>query len=133
LDDEIRHLEQVRDDEIRRNKKEILNKRISVIEEAISLMHSYISYHYGVATDMAMITNTDDAERKDIRVQDIYSDSKCCIDLISSAQLSNPWDTLSSIYWGVRENGMVDNEEMRLADSAYFEMNSIIDQLKAQR
>ena len=129
LEDEERHNKQALEDERRKMKRELIAKRIEPLSEYVRLVAKRIDladrYKMGLSVYKDEVT-----ERRDVqRIQDLQEISFHSIKLIDSKELKLNYDRLRAVYFGLTEDGCLDEGDAQTAWEAAVAIEKYLDQL----
>ena len=120
------------EDEGRRIKRELLSKRLDILEEAIGIMMNEISR---VVTKEMGIPAWDDKERmkeQGIRLQSIRGEAWAALVALGSKELMQCWREIAGAYWEIDESGTVGKDSWDKAQKAYIELIKLTDAMRSQ-
>ncbi|MBL7125100.1 MAG: hypothetical protein ISS51_03275 [Dehalococcoidales bacterium] len=132
LEDAEKKKESDREAEQKRIKRELLSKRLGILEEAIKIMINDTSTTLGI--ELGMPTFSDKAMRAERRKQlhDISEEAWATVLASGSKDLLENWRAISSVYWEQLETGTVHHESWDKAQKAYVDIVKITDQMRSQ-
>jgi hypothetical protein len=132
LEDEGREKEHERETEQRRIKRELLCKRLDILEESIKLMMLCVSRAFDEYVGEPHVDNTDTLQKKMKRLQNIRGEAWAALIAINSENLTNLWKVISSAYWEAEENGTVILESWQKASDAYPAIIKLTDEMRSE-
>jgi len=131
LEDEARNRQHEVEREQRRIKRELLSKRLEVVEETIRLRMTIIRRPVGEERGIPMYDDKDAEVATGKRIQEISGEAWTSIAATGSEDLKKYWSQIARAYWVVMEEGGVGDEQWDQAQNAYVEMFRLMDEMKS--
>lgn len=119
------------EDEGRKIKREVLSKRLEILEEAMGIMMNEIS---GVITKEMGIPTWDDKGRmkeRGIRLQSIRGEAWGALVALGSKELTQCWRDIANAYSEIDETGTVGSDSWNKAQKSYAELIKLTDAMRA--
>jgi len=132
LDDEERRKGHEREAEERRIKRELLSKRLDILEESIRIMINQISSAVGRELGVPMYDDKDLLKEQGKRLQSIIEGTWAALVALDLKVLMENWQAISSAYWDVMEAGTASREQWDKAQKAYVEIIKLTDEMRSQ-
>lgn len=132
LEDEDRNRQRELEREQRRMKRELLSKRLEVVEETIKLMMRIIRMAVGEEMGLPIYDDKDAIVEMNKQIQHLSGDAWASIDATGSEDLRKYWRQISRAYWALMEEGGVEKEQWKQAQNAYVEMFKLMDEMKSK-
>jgi hypothetical protein len=132
LEDQDRNRQDELGREQRRIKRELLSKRLEVVEETIKLKMKIISRSVGEDLGIPMVDDEDAEITIKRRVQDITDEAWASVAATGSADLKQYWRQINKAYWAVTDTGSVEPEQWQQAQTAYIEAFKLMDEMKSK-
>jgi hypothetical protein len=120
------------EDEGRKIKRELLSKRLDILEETMGIMMEQIG---GVVAREMGIAVWEDKERmkeQGIRLQSIRGEAWAALVSLDSKELMQCWRDIANAYWEIDESGTVGKDSWDKAQKAYIELIKLEDAMKSQ-
>ena len=132
LEDEERHRKQLVQDEKRRLLREILFKRIDILEEALVLMDTIITASFSHACNLPPYSKDElIINQSEQRLQEILSTAWNAIVIIGSKELKEKWRNLTEIYMKVRDD-YICFEDNQMATNEVIAVAKILEEMRIQ-
>ncbi len=132
LQDEARNRRYEAEREQRRIKRELLSKRLEVVEEAIKLRMRIVRREVGRQMGVPTYEDADEVVKMKERIEGISGEAWVSLDAIGSKDLKKYWGQIGKAYWILSEEGGVEDEEWDQAQNAYKKMFAIMDEMKSK-
>jgi len=132
LEDEERRKGHERETEQRRIKRELLCKRLDVLEESIKIMMNHISSTVGRELGVPMYDDSAELKEQGKRLQGIRGEAWAALVALESKKLLEDWRAIASAYSDLEETGTVDSESWNKVQKAYIEIIKLTDEMRAQ-
>ncbi len=132
LEDAERKKESDREAEQKRIKRELLSKRLDILEEAVKIMINDASTTLGIELGMPTYSDKAMIRERRTRLHDISEDAWATILALGSKDLLENWRAISSVYWDQLETGTVNDESWDKAQKAYVEIVKLTDEMRSQ-
>ncbi len=119
------------EDEGRKIRRELLSKRLDILEEAMGIMMNEISR---VVTKEMGISAWDDKEKmkeQGIRLQSIRGEAWAALVALDSKELMQCWRDIADAYWEIDETGTVGKDSWNKAQKAYIELIKVTDAMRS--
>ena len=119
------------EDEGRKIKRQLLSKRLDILEEAMGIMMNEIS---GAITKEMGIPTWDDKERmkeRGIRLQSIRGEAWAALVALGSKELTQCWRDIANAYSEIDETGTVGSDSWNKAQKSYTELIKLTDAMRA--
>ena len=120
-----------REAEQKRIKRELLSKRLDILEEALKIMINDTSTTLGIELGMPIFSDKATIEERRKRVHDISEEAWAIVLALGSKDLLENWRAISSIYWEQLETGAIDSESWNKAQKAYVDVVKFTDEMKS--
>ena len=120
------------EDEERKIKRELLSKRLDILEEAMGIMMNEIR---GVIEKELGIPTWDDKDfikEKGIRLQSIRGEAWAALVTLHSEELMKCWRAITKAYSEIDETGTVGIESHNQATQSYAELIKLADTMRSQ-
>lgn len=131
LEDDERKRESEREAEQKKVKRDLLSKRLDVLEEAIKLMVSDTSRTFGKALGLPVSHDEAGAQKRQARLEDIEEEAWATVLALGSKDLHRNWEAVSSAYWD-KLHGHLDTNRWDEAQRAYVEIVKLVDDMRSQ-
>lgn len=120
------------EDEQRKIKRELLAKRLDIIEEATGIMLNVVGVE--IRQEMGIPTWFDKEKRKEqgIRLQSISGEAWAALVASGSKELMQYWRDIANAYSEVEETGTVDSDSWNKAHKSYTELIKLTNAMRAQ-
>ena len=130
LEDKEHHQHQRLEEERRKLQRDLLERKIEPIEEALRLMANIIDM--AEATDAGIPIPIDESavRNKKLRLTDIHSDAWNAICITGSEELKQNWIILAGEYWSLQETGVLDTDGAKKATDAVIAITKLLDEMK---
>jgi len=132
LEDGERRKGHERETEQRRIKRELLCKRLDVLEESIKIMMNHISSTVGRELGVPMYDDSAELKEQGKRLQSIRGEARAALVALESKKLLEDWRAITSAYSDLGETGTVDSESWNKVQKAYIEIIKLTDEMRAQ-
>ena len=132
LEDQDRNRQDELEREQRRIKRELLSKRLEVLEETIKLRMIIIRRPAGEELGIPMYADKDVEVATQKRIQDISGEAWTAVASTGSEDLRKYWIQISRAYWAVIRDGHIEVEQFEQAQKAYVEMVRLMDEMKSK-
>jgi hypothetical protein len=132
LEDQDRNRQDELEIEQRRIKRELLSKRLEVVEETIKLRMTIIIRPAGEERGIPMYDDKDAQVAIGKRIQDISGEAWASIAATGSEDLKKCWVQIGQAYWTVMRNDHLEDKQWNQAQKAYVEMFKIMDEMKSK-
>jgi len=119
------------EDEERKIKRELLSKRLDILEEAMGIMMNEISVV--VAREMGIPTwdDKDTMKEKGIRLQSIRGEAWAALAALGSKELTHCWRGIANAYSENDETGTVGKDLWNEAQKSYIELIKLTDTMRS--
>lgn len=131
-EDQDRNRQDELEREQRRIKRELLSKRLEVVEETIKLMMRIIGIAVGEEIGLPIYDDKDAMVEIEKRIQHLTGEVWASIRTTGSEDLPGYWRQIARAYWAVMEEGRVEHEQWRQAQDACVEMFRLMDEMKSK-
>jgi len=132
LEDDERNRESQREAEQRKIKRDLLSKRLDVLEEAVKLMISDTSRTLGIELGFPILSDKAAAQKRQERVEDVADEAEATVLALDSEDLQKNWRAVASAYWSQLETGTVGDKLWNEAQKAYVDIVKLADEMRAQ-
>lgn len=120
------------EDDGRKIKRELLSKRLDILEEAVKIMINNISRMIGVELGMPTYSNESTVQKWRERFEEIAEEASAVVLALDSKNVMKDWGAISHAYWKQLETGTLESEEYDKAQKAYIEIVKLTDELRSQ-
>jgi hypothetical protein len=119
------------EDEERKIKRELLSKRLDIIEEAIGIMMN--ETRRAISKEMGMPTWDDKEKMKEqgIRLQSIRGEAWAALVASGSKELTQCWRDIANAHFEVEETGTLGNDLWDKAQKSYKELIKLSDSMRS--
>lgn len=132
LEDYERKKESDREAEQKRIKRELISKRLDVLEEAVKLMMSDISRTLGMEVGLPILSDKAVAQKRRERVEDVADEAEATVLALDSEDLQKNWRAVAYAYWDQLETGTVGDKLWNEAQKAYVDIVKLTDEMRSQ-
>jgi hypothetical protein len=132
LEDEERRKEHERETEQRKIKRELLCKRLDILEELIKLKMLQLSRVVQEEMGLPYYNDEDTLKEQRQRLQNIDDEAWAALTAIDSKKLTKHCQVVNSAYWNVEGHGQVNPEEWDELSKAYTEIIKLTDGMRAE-
>lgn len=132
LEDYERKKESDREAEQKRIKRELISKRLDVLEEAVKLMISDTSRTLGIEFGLPILSDKAAAQKRQERIEDVADEAEATVLALDSEDLLKNWRAVSYAYWGQLETGTVGDKLWNEAQKAYVDIVKLADEMRSQ-
>lgn len=132
LEDEERRKGYERDEEQKRIKRELLSKRLDILEEAVKIMINDTSRTLGIELGMPIYSDKATIEERRKRLHDISEEAWATVLALDSKDLLENWRAVSSAYWEQLEIGTIGSKSWEKAQKAYVNLIKLTDEMRSQ-
>lgn len=132
LEDEERRRGYEQDAEQRRIKRELVSKRLDVLEEAIKIMMNEVGTTVGREMGIPMYEDKDILKEQGKRLQSIRGEAWASLVGLGSKDLMENWRAIADAYWEEGETGTVSPDSWNKAQKAYIEIIKLTDAMRSQ-
>ena len=126
---ENKRVQSERETEQRRIRRELLSNRLSVVEEAATLMMFLIGLELDTMMGIPVFSEREIIHEKRKRLEEIYAEARTAVQAAGSSDLVQSFGTLSSTFWECENAGQVIIEDYETVSHAYAEVIKVIDEL----
>ena len=132
LEDDTRNKEREREAEQPRVKRELLSKRLDVMEEAMQIMMNRVRRTFSRELGGVVYEGKTTIEDEGRRLQTIRGEAWASVIATSSKDLMEDWKAISQAHGEVEETGTLSHERWDKAQKAYVEIVKLTDEMKAE-
>lgn len=120
------------EDEGRRIKRELISKRLDVIEEAVKIMRNEVGSTLHREMGIPMYDDKDILEAQGKRLQSIRGEAWAALVAFDSKELSENWKAIAQAYSENEETGTVGSDSWNKVHTAYIEIIRLTDEIRSQ-
>jgi hypothetical protein len=131
LEDEERRKEHERKTAQRNIKRELLCKRLDMIEESAKIMMQYVGRTIDKDMGVPYVDDKDALQKKIERLQSIRDEAWAALNAINSKKLTKHWESIDSAYWEAFESDAIAPKSWDRAYKAYPEIIKLTDEMRA--
>jgi hypothetical protein len=132
LENEERNKEHERETEQRRIKRELLCKRLDILEEAAKIKMLRISRAAQEEEGLPYYYDEDMIKEQKQRLQNIDDEAWAALAAIDSKELMKHFGVLTPIYWYLEEGGKADPLKVNEVFEAYTAIIKLTDEMRAE-
>lgn len=119
------------EDEKRKIKRELLSKRLGIIEEAMGIMMKEIGGVVAKEMGIPLYDDKDAMREQGIRLQSIRSEAWAALVAFDSKELTQCWRGIANAYSEIDETGTVGKDSWNEAQKAYIELIKLTDAMRS--
>ena len=120
------------EDEGRRIKRELISKRLDVIEEAGKIMRNQVGRTVSIEVGLPMSDDGGILEAQGKRLQSIRGEAFSALIALDSKELTENYTTIAKAYGEYEETGTVNYDLWAKAHKAYVDIIRLTDELRSQ-
>jgi len=120
------------EDEGRRIKREVLSKRLDVVEESVKIMRNEVGSTIAREIGLPMYDDKDILKAQGKRLQSIRGEAWAALVASDSKELEENYMTIAKAYGEYEETGTVDYDLWVKAQQAYVDIIRLTDEMRSQ-
>jgi hypothetical protein len=132
LEDQDRNRQDELEREQRRIKRELLSKRLEVVEETVRLMMRVVRAVFAEEMELPVYDDKHELAYINKHIESIRGDAWASIHTVGSEDLSGYWRQISNAYWAAMETSHIEAEQWNQSQDAYFKMYRLMDEMKSK-
>lgn len=120
------------EDDGKRIKRELISKRLDVIEEACKIMRNQVGRTASMQAGLPMFDDAGIFDAQEKRLQGISGEAFSALIALDSKELTENYATIARAYGEYEETGTVNNDLWDKAHQAYIDIIRLTDEMRVQ-
>ncbi len=120
------------EDEGRRIKRELLSKRLDIIEESAKIMRNEVEVTVAIQFGIPVYNDKEELKAQGKRLQSISGEAWAALASSDSKELTENWNAIAKAYRENEETGQVNPDVWEEAHGAYIEIIKLTDAMRSQ-